>query len=160
MRPIIPVVRLAATADIPDMVGVINQAFAIETFLDGTRTDEDRLADLMQNGQFLLAHDHSGNLVASVYVEVRGTRGYFGMLAVSPAYQHKGFGRAMVQAAEEHCRQQGCTRMDLTVLSLRTELPPFYSRLGYSETGSEEFHPSRPLRAGVLCHCILMSKPL
>jgi hypothetical protein len=50
--------------------------------------------------------------------------------------------------------------MDITVLSLRTELPPFYRKLGYVETGAEEFRTSRPLKDGVQCHCIVMSKAL
>jgi hypothetical protein len=50
--------------------------------------------------------------------------------------------------------------MDISVLSLRPELLPFYRNLGYSETGTEDFHPTRPLKAGVSCHCIVMSKPL
>ena len=50
--------------------------------------------------------------------------------------------------------------MDITVLSLRPELPPYYRKLGYVETGTEEFHPSRPLKAGVECHCIRMTKVL
>jgi hypothetical protein len=50
--------------------------------------------------------------------------------------------------------------MDIAVLSLRHELPPFYRTLGYVETGTEQFHPSRPLRPAVECHCIIMSKPL
>jgi hypothetical protein len=50
--------------------------------------------------------------------------------------------------------------MDITVLSLRTELPPFYRKHGYVETGTDEFHTSQPLKPGAECHCILMSKPL
>lgn len=153
-------IRLATPADVPAMLPIINDAFAIETFLEGTRTDEHQLTNMMRKGEFLLAYDSPGDLVASVYVEVRGTRGYFGMLAVATAHQGKGFARSMVEAAEVHCRHRGCTSMDLTVLSLRTELPPLYAKFGYLETGTEEFRPTRPLKDGVACHCIVMSKPL
>ena len=102
----------------------------------------------------------SGPISAAVYVEISGERGYFGMLAVDPASQGTGLGRLMVEAAESHCRQLGCQFMDIDVLSLRPELPPFYRKLGYRETGTEEFHPSRPLRPGVACHCIKMEKAL
>jgi ribosomal protein S18 acetylase RimI-like enzyme len=153
-------VRVASTSDIPAMVPIINEAFEVESFLEGTRTDEDRLTKSMQKGKFLLGYDSCNDLVASVYVEARGTRGYLGMLAVSGSHQGKGFGRAMVEAAEVHCRQQGCTAMDLTVLNLRSELLPFYSRLEYEQRGTEVFIPSRPLKPGVECHCIVMSKPL
>jgi len=159
LNSIFPLVRIAEAADLPTMVSVI-AAFTIETFLEGARTDGEHLAKMVQEGEFLLGCDRSGELVASVYVEVRGTRGYFGMLAVSPSQQGKGFGRAMVEKAEDHCRRQGCAAMDLTVLSLRQDLPPFYHRLGYREIGTEEFHPSRRLKTGVTCHCIVMSKML
>jgi GNAT superfamily N-acetyltransferase len=142
------------------MVAVINAAFAVENFLDGTRTDHERLAETMAKGHFLLGCDSSGQILASVYIEVCDGRGCLGMLAVHPGHQRKGLGRALVHAAEQHCRERGCKAMDLKVLSLRSELPPLYRKLGYLECGTEEFHPSRPLKSGVECHCIVMSKAL
>jgi ribosomal protein S18 acetylase RimI-like enzyme len=142
------------------MVALINAAFAIEIFLEGARTDEADVAEKMTKGNFLLGFDESDRLLASVYVEIRGTRGYFGMLAIDPAQQGKGLGRTMVEAAETYCRKQACAAMDLTVLSLRPELPAFYRKLGYAETGTEKFIPLRPLKDGVECHCIVMSKQL
>jgi len=50
--------------------------------------------------------------------------------------------------------------VDVKVLSLRPELPPIYRRFGYRETGAEEFKAPRPLKDGVECHCIVMSKSL
>ncbi len=142
------------------MARLINSAFAVEKFIDGERTNQAELLERMQKGKFLLGSDDSGKLVASVYVEVRGARGYFGMLAVDPQRQGNGLGRKMVEAAEEYCREKGCAAMDLTVLSLRPELLPIYRKLGYVESGVEEFRPSRPLKPGVECHCIVMSKEL
>jgi ribosomal protein S18 acetylase RimI-like enzyme len=153
-------IRLAVPADMAAIIPVVNAAFAIETFLDGTRTDEERMAELMQAGEFLVAEDMSGRMVASVYTEVRGERGYLGMLAVAPARQGTGLGRQMVEAAERHCRGRGCKHMDMKVLSLRPELLPLYRKLGYVETGTEEFHPARALKSGVECHCIILSKAL
>ena len=140
-----PAIRTATTADKPAIIAVTNDAFAVETFLTGARTDEERLTEMMNKGTFLLAHDPFGRLLASVYIELRGRRGYFGMLTVDPAHQGAGLGRTMVQAAEEYCRSRGCDVLDLSVLSLRPELPPFYRKLGYMETGTEKFRPSRPL---------------
>jgi GNAT superfamily N-acetyltransferase len=142
------------------MIPIINAAFAVETFLDGTRTDEVRFEEYKKSGEFLVAEDGSGKIVASIYIELRGDRGYFGMLAVDPTQQGRGLARLMIEAAEDHCRECGCKQMDINVLSLRPELPPFYRKLGYAETGTEEFRPSRPLKGGVECHAILMSKPL
>jgi hypothetical protein len=48
--------------------------------------------------------------------------------------------------------------VDISVVDLRTELPPFYRRLGYVETGTAPFPD--PAKAKRPCHFILMSKPL
>jgi len=82
------------------------------------------------------------------------------MLAVHPFHQGKGWGRIMVEAAENYFRERNCTTVDMHILSLRPELPPFYRKLGYQETGIEVFRPSRPIKGGVECHCIVMSKSL
>jgi ribosomal protein S18 acetylase RimI-like enzyme len=153
-------IRLATLQDAPAIISIVNAAFAVESFLDGTRTDQERLTAMMEKGEFLVAQDNAGRIVAAVYTEKRGDRGYLGMLAVDPPIQGTGLGRRMAEAAEHHCRQKGCMHIDITVLSLRPELLPIYRKLGYVETGTEEFRPSRPLKPGVECHGIVMSKVL
>lgn len=152
-------IRSASAGDVPEMIRVVNGAFAIETFIEGPRADEETMEEMTHKGEFLVA-EHGGRIVACVYVERNGERGYFGMLAVDPPLQGKGIGRAMAEAAESHCRNRGCIAMDIAVLSLRPELLPLYQKLGYVKTGTEEFHPSRPLADGVVCHKIILSKEL
>jgi ribosomal protein S18 acetylase RimI-like enzyme len=152
--------RIATAADRDRLIPLINEAFAVETFMTGPRTDPERLAASMQKGAILLAEDQSGQPVASIYVEARGDRGYAGMLAVSPARQRSGIGSLMMQAAEDYLRARGCAALDITVLSLRTELPPIYRAYGFVETGAEPFVYPHPLKDGLETHCIVMSKPL
>jgi ribosomal protein S18 acetylase RimI-like enzyme len=152
-------IRIANADDRPSLIPIINAAFAIEAFLEGTRTDDEHLSATMRIGDLLVA-ERDGKAIASVYVELRGERAYFGMLAVDPAQQGKGLGKLMTAAAEQYGRDHGCKDMDISVLSLRPELLPFYRNLGYSELRTEDFHPTRPLKAGVKCHCIVMSKAL
>jgi GNAT superfamily N-acetyltransferase len=153
-------IRAASLADSAAITALSNAAFAIETFLEGLRTDPQRVAEMMRLGTFLVAIGRGEQIVASVYVELRGVRGYFGMLAVDPMLQGKGLGARMVRAAEDYCRERGCKAMDITVLSLRQELLPFYHRLGYQETGTEDFQPSRSLKSDARCYSILLSKNL
>ena len=157
----LPQVREATAEDCARLIPLINSAFSIETFLEGTRTDDVRLAAMMKEGSILVAEDESGVLLACVYIEVQGSRGYLGQLAVDPAHQGKGLGRVMVEAAEERLRLHGCEAVDITVLSMRPDLPPLYRRFGYVETGVVEgFQPVRRLAPGVECQGIKMSKRL
>jgi hypothetical protein len=61
-------------------------------------------------------------------------------------------------AAEAYGRARGCLVADITVVNLRTELPPFYRRLGYVETGTEPFPDDQATFRP--CHLVTMSKPL
>ena len=153
-------IRMATAGDIPAIIPIVNAAFAIESFLEGTRTDEERMSAMMEKGRFLVGEDASGKIVTSLYVEMRGDRAYLGMLAVDPSLQGSGVGRQMANAAEDYCRQRGAKYLDIVVLSLRPELLPIYRKLGFVETGTEEFHPSRPLKEGLECHGIVMTKNL
>jgi len=64
-------IKLATESDIARMIPVVSAAFAIETFLDGSRTDEQRMREMIQKGEFLLAEDDSGRLLGCVYLERR-----------------------------------------------------------------------------------------
>jgi predicted N-acetyltransferase YhbS len=152
--------RLAAVEDAPRLIAMINAAFSIEEFLEGTRTDEARLAATMEKGSILMAEDEAGNLLGSVYFELCEHRGYVGMLAVDPAQQGRGLSRKLMEAAEEHLRAAGCGEVEIVVLNMRPELPPIYRRFGYVEAGTMDFAPSRQLKPGVQVHGIIMVKKL
>jgi GNAT superfamily N-acetyltransferase len=151
--------RNAESADAESIARLVNAAFRPERFfVDADRTSPDKVRALLEKGKFLLAED-AGVLVACVYVELRGERGYFGLLAVDPARQRTGMGSRMVDAAEDYCRAAGCRFMDLTTVNLRKELPGYYRRRGYVENGTLPFpadqHPPK-----MPCHLVKMSKSL
>jgi GNAT superfamily N-acetyltransferase len=93
-----------------------------------------------------------------VYVKITGAIGYFGMLSIDPARQGQGLGARLIAFAEDYCREAGCSEMEIEVVNLRTELPPFYRRFGYTESGTRPFPDSE--RTKLPCHFIVMSKVL
>jgi ribosomal protein S18 acetylase RimI-like enzyme len=152
------VVRAASAADVPAIVTLVNRAFAIEkAFVDGERTSPEEIRQLLQKGMFLLADGEDGAPVACAYVEQRGYRAYLGMLSVDPVCQGRGLGRQMMDAVEQHCRGHRVRALDIRILSLRPELPPFYRRLGFVEEGTAPYANPLATRPG---HFILMSKNL
>ena len=151
-------VRAADVPDVDALVRLINSAFRVEQpFIEGDRIDAEGIRSYMAKGKFLVA-GNSSSLAACVYLELRGDRGYLGLLGVDPLRQGTGLGRKMMDAAESFFRKAGCRAVDLRVISARTPLPAFYRHLGYVETGTAPFAPDVPVK--VPCHYILMSKTL
>ena len=151
-------VREATAQDVEGVTALINRAYLVEAFFTlGDRVSAAQVRDRMNRGRFLLIEDGS-RLTGCVFVSARDGLGYFGTLSVEPAQQGQGLGSRLVTAAEEWCRDQGCAEMEIEVVNLRTELPPYYRRLGYVEHGVRVFPD--PERATQPCHFIVMRKSL
>ena len=151
-------VRLADPTDVDALVRLINEAFAVEKIvIEGDRIDSQKLSALFETGKFLLLFE-AEQLLGCVYVEIKGRRGYLGLLGVQPSKQKSGLGRRLTNAAEDYFRNAGCEGVDLRIVSVRAELPPFYKRLGYRETGIAPIPESIPLK--IPSHFIIMSKEL
>jgi hypothetical protein len=83
-------IRAAETRDAEGVANPVNTAFRPERFfVDQDRTNPDKVRALVETGKFLLPED-SGSRVGCVYVELRGERGYFGLLSVDPGRQRSG----------------------------------------------------------------------
>ena len=151
-------IRFSRGSDADSIARLIKAAFQVEMpFIEGDRTNAEVIRTYMEKGRFLLAKD-SGGLAGCVYVELRGNRGYLGLLGVDPLRQGTGLGRKLMEAAENHFREKGCIAVDLRVISPRTPLFAFYHHLGYTETGTAPFPPEVPTK--VPCHFIYMSKSI
>lgn len=155
-------VRAATGADVPSLTRLINTAYRVEAFfIRGDRTDEGEVRgwiDTPGSGFLVLETVGPQSLVGAVYVETRPAGGYFGLLSVDPDVQGKGFGRLLVEAAEERCRSAGCRELTITVVNLRTELPSFYAKFGYQADGTVPFPAPHKLTQPV--HLVVMRKIL
>jgi ribosomal protein S18 acetylase RimI-like enzyme len=70
--------------------------------------------------------------VASVMAGYEGHRGWINYLAVAPAARGKGYGRQIMEHAEQLLRERGCPKINLQVRSANREVIEFYRRLGFS----------------------------
>jgi GNAT superfamily N-acetyltransferase len=159
--------RIATIEEAAALARLINDAFVVEAFFKiGDRTSAGEIAALMNaDGEFLVLDGvepgtgtGTGTMSGCVYLKCRGDRAYFGMLSIDPASQGQGLGRRLVDAAEARARERGCRVMDIHIVNLREELPAYYRRFGYVESGTLPF--SDPERASRPCYFIVMSKPL
>jgi ribosomal protein S18 acetylase RimI-like enzyme len=124
-------VRDATAADVEAIARLVNRAFLVERFfVEGDRTSPAEISRMLESGAFLLA-EADGRLVACVYVELRGERGYFGMLSVDPSRQGEGLGRRLVDAAEDRCRRRAAGGWRSTTSpGAAASLPPARLRRG------------------------------
>ena len=150
--------RIAAVGDAESVARLVNTAFLVEQFfIERDRTNPATVRALMQSGKFLLAEE-GANMVGCIYLELKGQRGYFGMLSIEPARQGSGVGHRLVDEVEKYFRDAGCKFSDMKIVNVRTELHDLYQRWGYSDTGTATYDDPTPTKIPV--HFVLMSKPL
>lgn len=152
--------RFADMADLSAIAHLINQAFSVEFFFKaGDRITLEEVQRLFKKGRFMVLEEN-GEILGSVYVELRGERAYLGLLSTNPARQRSGIGSRLTTAAEEFARESGCRFMDLRVVNLREELPVIYSKFGYQVTGTEDVALEAGQKFTQPAHFITMSKEL
>ncbi|MGA3170839.1 MAG: GNAT family acetyltransferase [Chthoniobacteraceae bacterium] len=74
-----------------------------------------------------------GRLIASVMAGYEGHRGWINYLAVDPGLQGNGYGRQIMERAEQLLRDRGCPKINLQVRATNHAVIEFYKRLGFVE---------------------------
>lgn len=72
-----------------------------------------------------------GRIIASVMAGHDGHRGMLYYVAVDPAHQRRGLGKAAVRAAEAWLAQHGVWKVNLLVRAENAAVKDFYGALGY-----------------------------
>jgi GNAT superfamily N-acetyltransferase len=153
--------RIAAGADVPAIVALVESAYRGDAsrvgwtteadMLDGQRVDAAGVGDVVarRDSRVLLA-ESNGELVACCHIEKHGASCYFGMFSVKPAAQAGGIGRRTLAEAERMAaREWHCRAMEMTVIAIRDELIAWYERRGYRRTGKYKPFPYGDPRFGI-----------
>jgi ribosomal protein S18 acetylase RimI-like enzyme len=153
-------VTIATEKDIPALNNLVNSAYRGDTskqgwtteadLLDGIRTDEEGLKEMMQNpNATFLKYEEENKMLGCVYLKQEDNKLYLGMLTVSPLLQNKGIGKILLKASEEEARKRNCSAVFMSVISKRTELINWYKKHGYYDTGKTKPFPENDLRFGI-----------
>ncbi|WP_017665348.1 GNAT family N-acetyltransferase [Porphyrobacter sp. AAP82] len=146
-------IAAATPADAPALKDLLEAAYRGDSARAGWNHEADILDDeriapgeleamLGDPAVTILAARDAGALVGCVAVTRKdASLAYLGMLCVLPTLQSSGFGRKLLDAAEDHARAIGIARMEMTVIDSRTSLIAWYERRGYSVTGETRPFP-------------------
>jgi ribosomal protein S18 acetylase RimI-like enzyme len=83
--------------------------------------------------ELFLVGTADGAIIATVMAGYDGHRGWINYLAVDPAQQRKGFGRALMDEAARRLEALGCPKINLQVRRENTAAVSFYQRIGFRE---------------------------
>ncbi|MEO6714351.1 MAG: GNAT family N-acetyltransferase [Mycobacteriales bacterium] len=148
--------RAAAPDDVQAIVELVESAYRGESsragwtteadLLDGQRTDDDEVRTLLPH---VVVAETADGIVGCCSLESKVGYAYFGLFAVRPTLQGCGVGSALLREAEARARSLGLQRVQMTVLTLRTELIAFYERRGYWNTGQLQPFPQTDPHFGI-----------
>jgi GNAT superfamily N-acetyltransferase len=164
-------ILFADEKDIPSLVALMDTAYRgdkskqgwtteADLFIGEKRTDETVVSGILKKpgAVFLKYLNEEGVMEGCVLLHKKGEKLYLGMFSVAPSAQGKGIGKKLLIAADEHARDQNCTLIYMTVITIREELIAWYEKNGYKKTGKtvpfpvdERFgRPIQPLEMLVL----------
>lgn len=155
-----PAFRTATSADVPELVTLIESAYRGDSsrtgwtteadLLDGSRTDAaDVTAAVTGAGSRMIVAERDGELLACCQLQHRGEYAYFGMFAVRPGAQGGGLGKLVLAEAERVAREEfGVPAVRMMVLRQRADLIDWYLRRGYARTGERQPFPYGDERFG------------
>ena len=116
--------------DIEEVVGLWHRVGTTRPWND---PGEDIAFAMRSPNSTLLVGRENGTIVASVMVGHDGHRGNVYYVAVDPDHERKGFGRAIMAAAESWLRGCGIWKMNLLVRAGNTAAVDFYEAIGFEE---------------------------
>jgi N-acetylglutamate synthase-like GNAT family acetyltransferase len=146
----------ATIDDINELVQLVNSAYRGDSskrgwtteadLLKGIRiTEEELLQQFNKPGHYLLkAINEAGEMIGCVSLLEKKEWMYLGMLTVRPDLQTAGIGKNLISACENFTIQKRKNGIEMTVISLRSELIAYYERRGFKQTGEKRPFPSDP----------------
>jgi ribosomal protein S18 acetylase RimI-like enzyme len=126
--------RPATAADVPRLTELVAAAYGpyVERLGGPPRPMTDDYADVVRGGGVTVA-ERAGEIVGLIVLGVSDEGFYVDNVAVDPAHQGSGVGRALLEHAEVAARRAGFDSIYLYTHEKMTENLALYSRIGYVE---------------------------
>jgi ribosomal protein S18 acetylase RimI-like enzyme len=135
------IIRPVTHRDSDDVVALWRVVFP--EYGDPQRPQRDPLTSIARkldfgDGLFWLAEE-TGRVLGTVMAGYDGHRGWIYSLGVHPQARRTGLGRALVGHAEQALKARGCPKVNLQVLSNKSDALEFWRRVGYQPDAVTSF---------------------
>ena len=122
-------IRTASPEDEQTVVALWRACDLVASYNDPTA--DFRFAKAGTCSDVLVGNDETGQIRGAVMVGHDGHRGWLYYVASDPGSRGSGFGRQMVQAAEDWLRRREVVKVQLLVRETNTKVVSFYEHLGF-----------------------------
>lgn len=92
----------------------------------------------LKDNLFLVA-TINGELVGTVMGGYEGHRGWINYLAVSPAHQQRGLGRALMESIEHRLLALDCPKINLQIRETNADVIAFYEAIGFLDDNVKSY---------------------
>jgi ribosomal protein S18 acetylase RimI-like enzyme len=126
--------RPASAADVPRLEGLVQAAYGhyVERLDGPPRPLTDDYSDVVRRSPVTVA-ERGGEVVGLIVLGVDDEGFFVDNVAVDPAHQGSGVGRALLEHAEDEARRAGFSSLYLYTHEKMAENLALYSRVGYVE---------------------------
>jgi GNAT superfamily N-acetyltransferase len=141
-------ILIAEEKDVTCLVALLDSAYRGEDskqgwtseadlFIGNKRTDAATVTTLIKKpgAVFLKYVSEEGTIEGCVFLHKKDSKLYLGMFSVSPVAQGKGIGKKILTAAEDYAKDNNCSSIYMTVITVREKLIAWYEKSGYKKTG-------------------------
>ena len=148
-------IQIANLQDVDALTALLNSAYRGESSKQGWTTEADLISGEIRTNPleieslisskktvFLKYTNAENQIIGCVNLQIQDQSVYLGMLSVNPNLQAQGIGKQLLLAAETFAKNNNCTRIYMTVISVRTELIDWYLRNNYILTPQTKPFPS------------------
>jgi len=99
----------------------------------------DKLVKMRAEGARFLGLTVDDRLAGLVSVRLRERLCYIEKLCVLPEHRHRGFGKRLMEAAEDYAREHGCQRASIGIIDENKVLKDWYVDMGFRVTDSKRY---------------------
>lgn len=144
-----PFIGFAGIGHLAALLVLVNSAYRGEVSKQGWTTEADLISGeqrideeglthilLQAESKVLIYRNEASEIVGTLNLQKKENKLYLGMFSVHPAMQNAGIGKALLFAADEWAKYLGCSFINMSVITVRSELIDWYKWHGYKDKGA------------------------